>query len=155
MAEQKQQQQQQQEIYRNYGFFMELQGARASYFTKVTGLGLEVEVIEYREGGLPAGVRKLPGRTRVNNITLEQGITRSDEMSRWLDTAVQGKVERRNVSIVLLGPDGLTEVVRWNLTNAFPCKIRIEDFFSQGNDVLIESMTLAAETLERAGAGAS
>jgi phage tail-like protein len=145
----------QQEIYRNYGFFIELQGERAGYFRKVTGLGLEVECIEHREGGFPAGVRKLPGRTRINDITLEQGITQSDTMWRWLDTAVQGKVERRNVSIVLLGPDGLTEVVRWNCTNVWPCQVLITDFNALGNEVLIESMTLAAETLERGSAGAT
>jgi len=144
----------QQEIYRNYGFFLELQGERAGYFIKVLDLGAELECIEYREGGLPAGVRKLPGRTRINDIRLEYGVTQSDALWRWLDAAVQGKVERRNVSIVLLGPDGLTEVVRWNLTNAWPCQVTLAHFDALGNDILVESMTLAAETLERASAGA-
>jgi phage tail-like protein len=142
-----------QEIYRNYGFFIELQGERAGYFTKVTGLGLEVEKIEYREGGVAANVRKLPGRTTINDITLEQGLTLSDTMWRWIDTAVQGKVEPRNVSIVALGPDMRTEVVRWNMTNAWPCEVKVADFDAVGNEVLIVSMTLTAETLERAASG--
>jgi phage tail-like protein len=152
MAEQ---QQQQQETYRNFGFFVELGGVRAAYFSKISGLGLEVEVIEHREGGLPAGVRKFPGRTKINDITLEQGVTRSDAMWKWIDTAVQGKVERRNISVVLLGPDGLTEVVRWNFTNVFPRQVSVLTLDGKGNDVLIESMTVAVETMERAGGGAA
>ena len=49
----------------NFGYLLELNGIRAGYFTKVSGLGLTVETVEYREGGDPATVRKLPGRTSI------------------------------------------------------------------------------------------
>jgi len=138
------------EIFRNYGFFLELQGERAAYFMKVSGLGLSIETVEYRAGGMPTTVHKLPGRTRVNDVWLSHGITQSDSMWRWLDTAVQGKVERRNVSVVVLGTDGQSEVTRWNLGNAWLRECDIEDFDALGNNVLIARMSLVAETLERA-----
>jgi phage tail-like protein len=144
-----------QDVFRNYGFFLELQGERAGYFTKVSGLGLSVESIEYREGGMPSTVYKLPGRTRVKDIELSHGITQSDALGKWLTTAVQGKVERRNVSVVLLGSDGQTEVARWNLGNAWLRECDVADFDALGGDVLIERMVLAAETLERAASGAA
>jgi phage tail-like protein len=144
-----------QDVFRNYGFFLELQGERAGYFTKVSGLGMKVEAIEYREGGMPSTVLKLPGRTSVNPVKLSWGLTRSDALWRWLNGAVQGKVERRNVSIVVLAPDGQTEVTRWNLTGAWICECEIGAFDALSNDVLIEGLTLVAETLERATSAAA
>ena len=109
------------EVFRNYGFFLELQGERAGYFTRISGLGLKVESIEYREGGMPSTVRKLPGRTHINDVVLSFGASRSDVLWRWLDSAVQGRDERKNVSIVVLAPDGQSEVARWNPTNSPSC----------------------------------
>jgi phage tail-like protein len=144
-----------QDVFRNYGFFLELQGERAGYFTKVSGVGLSVESIEYREGGMPSTVYKLPGRTRIKDVELSHGITQSDALSRWLTTAVEGKVKRLNASVVLLGSDGQTEVARWNLGNAWLRECDIADFDALGSDVLIERMVLTAETLERAASGAA
>ena len=141
------------EIFRNYGFLLELQGERAGYFTKISGLGLEVESIEYREGGMPSTVRKLPGRTSIHDVELSYGVTQSDALWRWLNTAVQGRVERRHVSIIVLAPDGQTPVTRWDLGNAWLRKCELADFDALGNDVMIERLTLAAETLERMSGG--
>ena len=142
-----------QDVFRNYGFFLELQGERAGYFMKAEHLGAEVECIEYREGGMPSTVYKLPGRTKINDVELSYGVTQSDALWRWLNSAIQGRVERRNVSVVLLGSDGQTEVARWNLGNAWMRACEVADFDALGNEVLIERMTLAAETLERGAGG--
>jgi phage tail-like protein len=144
-----------QDVFRNYGFFLELQGERAGYFTKVTGLGMKLEVIEHREGGMPARVQKLPGQLTVNPLKLSEGVTKSEAMWKWLQTAVQGKVERRNVSIIVLAPDGQTEVTRWNLTDAWISQCEIVAFDARSNDVLIECLTLEAEMLERATGNAA
>jgi phage tail-like protein len=141
--------------FRNYGFFLELQGERAGYFMQVTGLGMKVETIEYREGGMPSTVYKLPGRTSIPSIDLTEGVTKSDALWKWLQTAVQGKVERRSVSIVVLAPDGQTEVTRWNLSGAWISGWKIKAFDALGNDVLLECLTLEAETLERATGAAA
>ena len=122
---------------------------------KVTGLGMKVETIEYREGGMPSTVYKLPGRTSINPLKLSEGVTKSDALWKWLQTAVQGKVERRNVSVVVLAPDGQTEVTRWNLTGAWISQCDILAFDALSSDVLVECLTLEAETLERATGAAS
>ena len=138
------------DIFRNYGYILELQGERAGYFTKVTDMGLSVECIEYREGGARPGVRKLPGRTHVAPVTLYWGVTSNRDMWEWLMTAVNGRVERRNVSIIVLGTDGVTEVVRWNLGDVWISEWNGTELEALGNGVAIESMTIQAETIERA-----
>jgi phage tail-like protein len=144
-----------QDVFRNYGFFLELQGQRAGWFTKVTGLGMRLEVIEHREGGMPARVQKLPGQLTVNPVRLSEGVTKSEDMWKWLQTAVAGKVLRRNVSIIVLAPDGQTPVTRWNLNDAWISQCEIQAFDARSNDVLIACLTLEGEMLERANTGAA
>ena len=138
------------DIYRGYNFKLDVQGVTAAYFTEVCGLGVRVEVIKHREGGHSPGVRRLPGRVDIDEITLRYGLKASTYLWDWLMTAVQGKVERRNVSIILVGTDGMTEVTRWNLTNGWICEWRGAKLDAMGQEVAIESVTLVAETLERA-----
>jgi phage tail-like protein len=68
---------------------------------------------------------------------------------QWFLTAVEGKVERRNISIVLMDNDGMTEVTRWNLINAWIAEWRGAPLDALGREVAIETMTLVFETLER------
>lgn len=138
------------DIYRAYNFKLDIQGVTAAYFTKVGGLSVAVESIDYRAGGDPSAVRRLAGRVKIGEVTLWYGLSSSTYMWDWLMTAVQGKVERRNASIILVATDGIKEVTRWNLTNAWVSEWRGAQLDALGQDVAIERVTLVAETLERA-----
>ncbi len=140
------------DVYRNYGYMMELgKGQIAAYFTEVTGLGLTVECIEYREGGNPlSSARKLPGRVHVYPVTLSWGVTSNRDMWDWLMSTVNGKVQRKSVSIIILGTDGVKEMVRWNLNEAWVSEWKGAELNALGNKVAIETMTLEAEMVERA-----
>ena len=60
--------------YASYSFLVE--GINVASFAEVSGLEVEIETIEYREGNDPtAGVRKLPGLTKFANIVLKRGVT--------------------------------------------------------------------------------
>ncbi|MBK1699983.1 phage tail protein [Thiococcus pfennigii] len=143
-------------LLRVYNFVFELQGVRVAYFTEISALGVDIDVIEYREGGDAASVRTLPGLVRYPRITLSWGVTTSGEMWQWLMTAVNGRVEKRNGAVISLSPDGNREVVRYNLTQVWPCTWNSARFDALGNEAAIERVTLVAETLERvANAGAA
>jgi len=139
-----------QDIYRAYNFRLDIQGTIAGYFTEVRDMEVRVEAIAYREGGGPPGVRKLPGRVDIGEISLKYGLTSSTYLWDWLMTAVNGNVERRNASIILLHPDGVQEVARWNLTNAWVTEWRGAKLDAMGQQAAIEQIRLVAETLERA-----
>ena len=141
--------------YRAYNFKLEIQGVSQGHFTECTGLGIRISDIKYREGGTSQVVLRLPGPVDYGDVTLRYGLTSSTELWTWFKTALTGKVERRNVSIVLLGSDGQTEVARWNLGNAWLRECDVADLDALGNEVLIERMSLAAETLERGPSGAA
>ena len=134
--------------YKNFRFLVEIDGVIKAGFSDCSGLGSKVATVEYREGGDPPSVRKLPGQTSYPDITLKWGLTDSSEMYDWHMKAIQGFVERKNCSIIILGDDG-EEKVRWNFFDAWPVSWTGPTLNAKGNDIAIESMTITSERVER------
>jgi phage tail-like protein len=134
--------------YKNFRFLVEIDGIIQAGFSECSGLGSAIEVIEYREGGDSATVRKLPGKTSYHDVTLKWGISDSHELYDWHVLAINGKVQPRNGSVVLLDDTGV-EKVRWNFFTAWPSKYDAPALTAKGNDVAIDTLTLCCERLER------
>ena len=92
--------------YKGFNFRVEIEGVSLAAFSEVAGLESETAVIEYRVGGETNTVRKLPGLTRYANIVLRRGITQDAELWSWRKSVIEGRVERRNGSIILLDDEG-------------------------------------------------
>jgi phage tail-like protein len=117
-------------------------------FTEVTGLNIENELIEYRDGSSPEYHKiKMPGLQKYGNITLKRGMFVGDnEFFQWLNTVSLSKIDRRDVSISLLN-ENHEPVYVWKVKNAFPTKITVPDLKSDANEVAIESIEIAHEGL--------
>ena len=135
--------------YKAFNFRVEIEGIAWAAFSEVGGLESETAVIEYRVGGEPRTVRKLPGLTKYANIVLRRGITQDPELWNWRQSVVQGNVDRRNGSIVLLDDDE-TEVVRWNFFQGWIAKWEGPALNAKANEVAIETIEIAHEGLELA-----
>ena len=138
-----------QDPYRNFNFLVEIDGITQAGFAECSGFGASNDPIEYREGGENTTVRKLPGVTKYANIVLKWGLTDSDELYKWFRDITQGKVQRKNGSIILLDLDG-TEKVRWNFVKGWPTKWDGPDFNAKGTDIAIETLEIAHEGIVRA-----
>ena len=134
--------------YKAFNFLVEIDGIAHAVFSEVTGLESETAVIEYRAGGENV-VRKLPGLTKFGNITLKRGITQDAELWNWRKSIVDGDIDRRNGSIVLLD-DKRSPVVRWHFRDGWICKWEGPALSAQSNEVAIETMEIAHEGLELA-----
>ena len=134
---------------RAYNFKLLINNVTEGHFTSVAGLGVQVERIAYREGGNNSVVRAIPGRVTYAAVTLRYGLTASEELWSWLMSAVEGRVSRRNVSIVMLDASGSTEVLRWNLINAWPQEWYGAPLNAMSQELAIESLVLAHEGLQR------
>jgi phage tail-like protein len=142
--------------YRAYNFKLLINNVTEGHFTEVTGLCVKVERISYREAGNSAIVRAIPGRVTYSAVTLRFGLTSSMDLWEWLATAVEGRVSRRNVSVVMLDASGSTEVMRWNLVNAWPEEWYGAPLDAMSRELAIETLVLAHEGLHReTGHGAS
>ena len=127
-------------------------GVRAG-FTEVTGLDMQIEAIEYRDGNSPEYSKiKMPGMRKFSNITLKRGTVAGDsDFYKWvqninLDTAV----ERRDITISLLD-ETHAPVMSWKAKQAFPIKLAASDLKADGNEVAIESIELVHEGLSLVG----
>lgn len=117
-------------------------------FSEVSGLNIETQIIEYREGTYREySALKMPGIPKYGNITLKRGIVPADnQFQEWLSTTALNKVERRDLVISLLN-ENHEPVMTWKATGAFPVKIEGAGLKSTGNEVAIESIEVAHEGL--------
>ena len=98
--------------YQSFRFRLEIDGIIQGGFTECSGFGSSVDPVEYREGGDPATVRKLPGQAKYSDITLKWGITDSRELYNWHATALAGNPQRKNGSIVLFDHAGNVQLFK-------------------------------------------
>ncbi len=130
-----------------FHFLVQWGGSRIG-FSEVTGMDIQVEAIEYREGSSPDYSKiKMPGLHKFSNITLKRGTFEGDtEYYGWINTVNLNKVERRDVTISLLN-ENHEPVITWRVQNAFPVKVQASDLKADGNEVAIETLELAHEGL--------
>jgi phage tail-like protein len=135
------------ESYANCRFYVEIDGIKTAVFTEVSGLQVETTVMEYEEGGHNDFVHRLPGRTKVSNLTLKRGMTKSNEFHKWCLQVMQGTITRRNISVIMYDAKG-RELMRWNFIKAYPVKWVGPQFQSTGNAAAIETLELAHRGLD-------
>ncbi|MDR8390618.1 phage tail protein [Aliifodinibius sp. S!AR15-10] len=130
-----------------FHFTVEWGGTRIG-FTEVSGLTVELQSIDYREGNAKEyQVTKMPGIPQYSNITLKRGIYRGDnEFFQWLNTVQMNNIERRDLTISLLNEEH-EPVTVWKVKEAWPCKVEGPSLNSTGNEVAVETIELCHEGL--------
>jgi phage tail-like protein len=123
-------------------------GGTRTGFSEVSGLDIEVQSIEYREGNSREySAIKMPGLRKYENITLKRGIVPGDnEFFNWLETARLNQVERRDITISLLNEEH-TPVMVWKVRNAWVTKLVGPHLDATANEIAIESIELAHDGL--------
>lgn len=139
---------QREDPYGQYNFVVDLGDGEEAAFAEVSRLVSERAVAEYRDGSDKAGhVRKIPGLTRVTDVTLTRGITGSLRLFSWFGQSRDVPALPRTVTITLLD-EARQPVLSWRLLGAFPVRIEAGPLSADANEVAIESLSLAAERLE-------
>jgi phage tail-like protein len=131
----------------NFRFTVEAEGFASTGFAEMSGLEIETEVIEYRDGNNVGDVRKIPGLNKAGDITLKRGVATSFELWDWYKTVLNRKPQRRDVVISLLNED-LEPSAQWRLFNAWPRKYVGPVLNAQGNQIAIEELVIVSERIE-------
>lgn len=131
-----------------YHFTVQWGGNRIGV-TEVTGLDIELAVIEHRDGSDPTGTaRKMPGMRKFSNLVLKRGlITGDNQFFEWFNTVQMHRPERRDVVIHLLD-ERHQPVLSWRVRDAFPCKYSGPHLRADANEVAFETLELAHEGLD-------
>jgi phage tail-like protein len=133
---------------RGYHFRIEIQGVTRAAFREASGLDTSQDPIEYREGNDPIHSRKLPGLVKHSNIVLKWGHSDDHDLFDWRDQVANGKIERKNISIIQLDEEG-NDSARWNLSEAWPAKWVGPSYNATSNEVAIETVEFAVEELKK------
>lgn len=139
--------------YARFNFLVDLGSGKsegpAAGFAEVSGLGLQLELIEYRTGNArQLEPMKIPGLARVGDVTLRRGLIGSLELYTWIDQIRNGDAGAlRTVRIQLLSEDHATVVQTWILQRARIVRHSSGPLNALGGDVAMEEMVLAFERL--------
>ena len=142
-----------QDPYAQFNFVVDLgdgaDGAKAG-FSEVSGLSMEVDVIEYRNGNAKENsVRKITGLSKFGNVTLKRGIIGALDLYNWLEQVRNGdQAAVRTVRIQLMSEDHAVTVQSWKLLRARIVKHTSGPFNACANEVAVEEVVLACEGLE-------
>ena len=102
--------------YKNFKFRVKWDGKYVAGVSKVGALSRSTEMVEHRVGGDPSTVRKAPGQTSYEAVTLERGVTHDEEFEQWANMV--SKVQeglgseialanfRKNITIVMFNEAG-------------------------------------------------
>jgi phage tail-like protein len=136
--------------YLNFNFVVEIEGEPAAGFSEAELPTGRIEAIAYREGAdRSSAARLLPGRVEYGLLVLRRGFSGDPALFRWWRNVVDGDLDGRNVSVVLLD-EQRQEVARWNIRRAWPMKFEPPTLAALGNEVAIETLELAHEGIELA-----
>ena len=131
----------------SYHFSVQWGGARIG-FQEVSGLNIQVDAVEYREGSNPEfHPLKMPGQLHYSNIVLKRGIVPNDnDFFAWINTIRLNTAERRDIVVQLLNGNH-EPVVSWKIRNAFPVRYSGPVLLASGSEVAMEELELAHDGL--------
>lgn len=144
--------------YRTFKFQILIDGKPVAGLKKMTALKKTTEPVEWRTGGDPTHPRKLPGGTKYEPITLEQGLTHDPVFETWANlvnnfqgpAAMSLKNFRKDIVINVLNLQGHV-ALSYKVYRAWVSEFQALPDFDAGttNTVGIQSIKLEHEGWER------
>jgi phage tail-like protein len=120
-------------------------------FSDVSGLGVEVNYSEYRNGNEKINtVRKVPNTHKLDEVTLKRGVVGSDDLFAWLRTVRDGVADPRTITITLMD-EARQAVATFTLRRAQPKKWGGPTLAAKGGgEVAMEELHIVHEGIEYA-----
>jgi len=139
--------------YKNFKFRVKWGTDYVAGLSKMSAIKRSTEVIEWREAGGPSVVRKLPGRTKFEPVTLESGLTHDLEFATWADlvntpqgdAAMSLRNYRKEVTVEVLNLQA-TKVMSFILHRAWVAEFQaLPEMDANANAVAIQTLKLEYE----------
>ena len=116
------------------------------YFTEVSGLTSELEVMSYNEGGKNDGVHKLPTRMKHPNLVLKRGVTTVKDLQQWAQESFMGP-DRKEITLTMYN-EQLEKIRIWSFKNAYPVKWTGPTFNAGQNAMATEVIEIAHDGIQ-------
>lgn len=113
-------------------------------FKEVSGLSVELETETIQEGGLNEYDYKVPKQIKHGNLILKRALLPlSNSLETWICNCLGNDFSQsivpKNISVKLLNEEG-NALRSWVCSNAYPVKWEIDNFDSEKNGIIIESV---------------
>lgn len=148
--------------YKNFRFKVMIDNNYVMACNKIGTLKRSTKVVEFRAGGDPSVVRKSPGQTSYDPITLEAGVTHDPTFEQWANKVWNLSLSTQNgksdVSLKDFRKDIIIEVYNEAGQKAIAYKVyrcwvsayqALPELNATGNETAITSITLENEGWER------
>lgn len=123
-------------------------------FSKISGLGRQIEIQQINEGGHNHRNRFLPGRVSIPNLVFERGVMMVTPLTLATDMILSGFYTRLmsyDILIMLLDAKGIPEA-SWSANGAMPVSMSMGTLDADSGQVLMNSMEFACSSVEWLGA---
>jgi phage tail-like protein len=132
-------------------FTLELKRATIDGITDISGLSVEVAVVDVQQAK-KAGItdtRKRPGAVKYGEITLKRHLSADKSLWQWAKDIRDGNPKFREAGAIVLYNIANKEVGRWTFEHAWPSKWSASDLDVGSDDPVTEEVTLVVEMLRR------
>lgn len=139
--------------YKNFKFRVVWNNNAVAGLSKMSAIKRTTEVVEWREAGGPSIIRKMPGRTKCEPVTLEAGLTHDRQFLEWADQVnnPQGDADtslknyRKEVTIEVLNMQG-EKAIAITLQRAWVSEFQmLPEMDANANAVAIQILKLEYE----------
>ena len=112
-------------------------------FQSVSGLSVEYDMEEFKEGGENRFTHKLPVRTKYADMVLKRGMLTDSEVMQWCFNAFRNReFVPTDVNVILMNEK--SEPLRtWKVAHAIPKKWLASDLNANDNAIVIETLELS------------
>lgn len=145
--------------YKSFKFRVKWDGRYVAGVSKVGALKRTTDPVEHRAGGDPSTIRKSPGQTKYEAITLERGVTHDTEFEKWankvwnfgsgLGAEVSLKDFRKDIIIEMYNEAGQL-VLAYKVYRCWASEYQaLPELDASGHAVAIQTLKLENEGWER------
>jgi phage tail-like protein len=135
------------DYYPPWGFYYKVEFSNSKNkndvrFQSVSGLSVEYDMEEYKEGGENRYTVRLPVRTKYADLVLKRGMLTDSDVLKWCLAAFRDRDFKPADLAVILMNEKSEPLRTWNIVQAIPKKWIVSDLNSTENSVVIETLEL-------------
>src|SRR5215510_11478972 len=108
-------------------------------FQSVSGLSVEYDYENFKEGGENRFEHKLPVRTKYADMVLKRGMLTNSDVIKWFLAAFRDRdFKASDLNVILMSEQG-DPLRTWNVAHAIPKKWLVSDFNANESSIVIET----------------
>lgn len=120
-----------------------ISGNNEGSFQEVSGLNVNINLEEIKEGGENRFSYQLPLRPTYEKLVLKRGLLKGSPLITWVSDAIQNFIFKPKTVLVKLLDENGAVLVTWTFVNAYPVAAKMANLNAQENAVFTESIELA------------